>query len=81
MIAQPLCHQTVGVTQLIPHNNSLLPLDPYGVLSNACCQSAVWHHSHDSLYPEISNPQLVICTIWEYVVSQVGCNDVYPDLP
>lgn len=27
MIAQPLYHQSIGVTQLTPHNDSLLPLD------------------------------------------------------
>ena len=81
MIAQLLCRQSVGVTQLMPHSNSLLPLDQYEILSNARCQLLVWHHNHDSLYLEISNPQLIMCIIWEYVVSPVGCNDVYPDLP
>lgn len=81
MIAQLRCHQSVGVTQLMPHNNSLLPLDQYGILSNARCQLVVWYHSHDSLYLEINNPQLIICIVWEYVVSPVECNDVYPDLP
>lgn len=69
MIAQLLCRRSEGMTELMPSNNSLLPLDQCGILSNAHCQLVVWHCNHDSLYLEISNPQQIICIICEYLVS------------